>query len=311
MTHEQEKRAEEKVKSVKQFLAALPSDFPGREFLMDVARMDTRYFDNPLFHDPAAVEALFQRSLSFDVASLEAAWNMALCDADYEFSPLARKLVLTPDEEKTVFLQYNYARFKVASYICLADKGPILKIVAIQAVRWAQVMKRTRDTLVVSNLGLVFSMGRRTGIFAGGDVSELLTEGFSAIMRAVDGFNLDKGFKFSTYACRSVIQSMNREKAKMVKRLQKEFPSSLDITPDCKIETPDDGWEASLRDLKLVLSENRARLNANEKLVIEHRFFNGKKLHEVGPLLQGRLTKERVRQIQNKAINKIKEALNA
>jgi DNA-directed RNA polymerase specialized sigma subunit len=49
-------------------------------------------------------------------------------------------------------------------------------------------------------------MAKRTRL---GDVdfAEIVSEGNMALMRAVDKFNVDKGFKFSTYACRAILKA--------------------------------------------------------------------------------------------------------
>lgn len=301
-------RSQKKAAYLQQVEQAIPAYFKHKSQLLSLSKMDLRYFDNEIFIDSQKSVELMAIPLPFDYAILQSAWNAALSESDKEFSKIAQKLVLQSEDERTLFLQYNFARKKVAESIQEYKNGSISLASAEQAMQWGSTMRRCRDTLVVANLGLVFSMGRNYGIFANADVSELLPEGFQAVMRAVDGFNIDLGFKFSTYACRSIIQSMNRVKAKIAKRLQREFPSSLDITPESKVDDRDYEHEQDLHELRQVLKSNSANLNDKEMDVVMGRFFDEKKLRDLGNDLD--VTKERVRQIQNSAIKKLRQTLS-
>jgi RNA polymerase primary sigma factor len=281
---------------------AIPRKFPHRDSIISVGAMDLRFFLSRQFDDQDSLQAILNfRSISRE--ELTAAWNAALRDADYESSPESKKIVLTPEEERTIFLRYNYARSRVAPLFAVAQQRKLTRVEAQELAHWTNILKYDRDVLVIANLGLVFSMGRRYGIFSGGDMTELVSEGIGAVMRSVDCFNVERGYKFSTYACRSIVQAMNRAKGKAASR---QARSTADITPDTKV-TVEKPESDELRDLKNVLEKNAARLTKAERAVVRQRFFEGKKLHEVGGPLG--VTKERVRQIQNKALRKLKAVL--
>jgi RNA polymerase primary sigma factor len=125
-------------------------------------------------------------------------------------------------------------------------------------------------------------------------------------MRSVERFDVETGNKFSTYACRAIIQAMSREKGKIIRRLHLEMPNDYDLTPESRVD-PTDYEQDEIQDLKETLDRNLADLNDDERFVIYERFFSDKKLHEVGKPLA--VTKERVRQIQNKALNKLRTVL--
>ena len=42
------------------------------------------------------------------------------------------------------------------------------------------------------------------------DFAEVVSEGNMALIRAVDKFNVERGFKFSTYACRAILKAFSR-----------------------------------------------------------------------------------------------------
>lgn len=289
---------------------AVPNSFKEKKFLLAISKMDLRHKDDPSFHNPDELVEILNSEVPFDLHVLQNAWNLALCDSESEFSQVAQKLVLTADQERQLFLRYNYCRLRLQRLFKKLDTTGFEDKHWVAAVSWGRKMKLARDILVISNLGLVFSMGRRYGIFVNSDSGELVTEGMNALMRAVDGFKVTKGFKFSTYACRSVISAMNRTKLKLSKRLQREFPSSLDITPESKVSEFNFALEEDISDLRQVWKKNAAGLSDNEQIVIYERFLGDEKktLEEVGNVLD--LTKERVRQIQNKALYKLKQVMS-
>ena len=136
-----------------------------------------------------------------------------------------------------------------------------------------------------------------------------------ALIRAVDKFNVDRGFKFSTYACRAILKAFSRTALKS-SRHKTRFP--VEFEPD--MEKSD--WSDRKRDmveedcideLKQIVDRNLADLSNVEETVIRRR-FNWEQheespltLEEVGQIIG--VTKERVRQIQNKALAKIRGVL--
>jgi len=159
-------------------------------------------------------------------------------------------------------------------------------------------------------------MAKRTRL---GDVdfAEVVSEGNMALIRAVDKFNVDRGFKFSTYACRAILKAFSRTALKS-NRHKMRFP--VEFEPD--MEKSD--WQDRRRDaveedcideLKAIVERNLADLSNVEETVIRRR-FNWQQhedhpltLEEVGQIIG--VTKERVRQIQNKAMEKIRLQLEA
>jgi RNA polymerase sigma factor (sigma-70 family) len=151
------------------------------------------------------------------------------------------------------------------------------------------------------------------------DYAELISEGNMALLRSVDKFDCGRGFKFSTYACRAILKSFSRV-ALRTGRYRSRFPTEFDPT----LEKSDhlDQLRARqeldcLEDLREMLSDNVADLNEVETRVIQARFAlnqvtesadgGPKTLEQVGLLIG--VTKERVRQIQNRALEKLRAKL--
>jgi RNA polymerase sigma factor (sigma-70 family) len=217
-------------------------------------------------------------------------------------------------EEKLMFLRFNYAKRKLILLQKKAKRDGLTRELAEDVVEWHRRFEHFREYLVRTNLALVLAMAKRTRL---GDVdfAEIVSEGNMALMRAVDKFNVDKGFKFSTYACRAILKAFSRTAMKS-SRYKTHFP--VEFEPE--MEKSD--WNDRKRDiveedcvdeLKQIVDRNLAELTDVEQTVIRRR-FNWKQaedapltLEEVGKIIG--VTKERVRQIQNKALLKIKSVM--
>jgi len=179
---------------------------------------------------------------------------------------------------------------------------------------WHGKFEHYREYLVRTNLALVLAMAKRTRL-GDLDFAEVVSEGNMALLRAVDKFSADRGFKFSTYACRAILKAFSRTAMKASKH-RTRFP--VEFEPDMeKSDWTDrrrDQVEEDLTDeLKAIVDRNLADLSNVEQAVIRRRFNWQQKeespmtLEEVGKIIG--VTKERVRQIQNKALAKIRSVM--
>ena len=230
-------------------------------------------------------------------------------------------VLLTAAEERALFLQFNYCRFKVAQLRKQIGEAPVEPEAAQQILSWHRRAENYRDQIAQTNLALVLAMAKRTRM-SEVDFSDLVSEGNMALLRAVDKFDAARGFKFSTYACRAILKAFSRTGVKLSKYRQL-FPTDFDPKlersdfMEKKRETHEDDCVDEIRQ---IIRDNRADLTDIEQEVIQHRFAIGHRrddggeaepltLEQVGRIIG--VTKERVRQIQNKAMEKIRIELEA
>jgi RNA polymerase sigma factor (sigma-70 family) len=186
---------------------------------------------------------------------------------------------------------------------------------AKEILRWYRVAKVYREQIAETNLALVLAMAKRTRM-SEVDFADLVSEGNMALLRSVDKFDCGRGFKFSTYACRAILKAFSRQGIKFSKYRQR-FPTDFDpaLEKSNHVETVRATHERESADeVKHIVLTNQAELTDVERTVIHHRFgLDGGTerlpltLEQVGQIIG--VTKERVRQIQNKALEKIRTAL--
>ena len=224
-----------------------------------------------------------------------------------------RRAVLNHEEEGRLFLRLNYARYRL-SRLLRAQRQRRTKARARQMVRWFRRSLAARADLVRANMALVLAMAKRTRV-SNVEFGELVSEGNLALLRSVERFDVSRGFRFSTYACRAILKSFSRT-AIRTSRYRQHFPTAYDP----ELERGDHDalrheiqWQDSLDALGEILAHNRARLSKVEQKIVTERFAirphsRRQALAEVGKMVG--LSKERVRQIQNHALGKIRVALD-
>lgn len=217
------------------------------------------------------------------------------------------------EQEQTLFLQMNYARYRLAQcYRKLLRSSRWDFQIVQQMLDWNQKQLQFRSQIVSANMGLVLAMAKR---FKGADIefTDLISEGSMALLRATEKFDCARGWKFSTYACRAILKSFSRA-AKQNYRYRSRFPAQLEptmIKDDFIEQKRDTNHQDWVDEVRYVVNRNLAELTRVEQSVVEMRFSLNKDavkpltLKQVGAVMG--LTKERIRQIQNKALVKLRD----
>jgi len=269
------------------------------------------YAHDPSFLSPATGERLFGADAP-EIEGLQ--WvHFHEVPEDVHLHRPRRKTSLTPQDEATLFLRYNYARYRLGRLVAAQNKRKSATR-AKQMVLWFRRALHARANLVRANMALVLAMAKRTRI-PSVEFSELISEGNMALLRSVEKFDVSRGFKFSTYACRAILKSFNRLATK-TGRYRQRFPTEYDPKlerSDYDVKKHDMRHKDSLDSLRDILAQNSARLTDLERTIVLKRFNiggrgKGRTLAEVGEIVG--LTNERVRQIQNLALCKIRVVLD-
>ena len=222
-------------------------------------------------------------------------------------------------QEAHLFMRFNYARMQVARILHECGGRKLTVAPTRRLLAWGHRALITRSVIVRINMPLVLAMAKRTKL-THIDFNELISEGNMALLRSVEKFDCSRGFKFSTYSCRAILKAFSRV-AMRASRYRGQFPLEFDPAMERSdhLDKQRIGIEEDCVDeLKQILIRNLAGLSDVERTVIRERFAIGqleitglaigpKTLEQVGHIIG--VTKERVRQIQNNALKKIRVAL--
>jgi len=279
-----------------------------------------RFIDDPLYHQPEA-QAAVDAIAGPDAGIVPAINPQAVVSGD-DPSRLPRDLpvdlqqqlyrmpLLTPAQERGLFLKLNFHKYRFVSMRRKIDP-PHAPTSAIQELQreWKRVVE-TRNRIVRANLRLVASVARKH-LRAGLSLMELVSEGNLVLIRAVNGFDVHRNTRFSTYATLALMKGFARTVPQMLHAMHRASAGS-DALPNVSDRTADrvERQRMERDDVEHLLSW----LNEPEREVLRRRFG----LNEEGPAPETTLRQTggemglsaaRVGQIQKRALSKLRRIL--
>ncbi len=223
--------------------------------------------------------------------------------------------LLSREEERSLFRLYNYLKFKAARLRDSLRTGRAPKVTDIEEVeKLLDQANRVKNRIIQANLRLVVNIAKRhvgphTNFF------ELISDGNMSLIRAVDKFDYMRGFKFSTYASWAIMKNFARsvpQQGKRLERFQTGREELLEMSEDLRFEGEEPYREPDVtvrQSIERVLDQ----LDPREREIVIRRFGLGdmpgqQTLEEVGRHFG--VTKERIRQIEGRALNKLRRLLS-
>ncbi len=351
-----------------------------REHLLEQAKKDGHIDQKEIFEmipeTVDNVEVLDQ--LYSDLAEL----NLEVITTEPDVAAFTNEWVLEEEAEEVetavaapVYLDDDVADDSVRLYLREIGKIPLLSAEEELELAYKVISgdKRAKDKMAEANMRLVVSIAKRY-VGRGLDLLDLIQEGNTGLLRAVEKFDPDKGFKFSTYATWWIRQAITRAIADqartiripvhMVETINKllrtqrrltqelnreptneEIAQAMEIEVDkvehiMKIKQDISSLDASIRDdeddsvladfiededtvtpeqsatnqlLKEQVKDILSALTEREQKILKLRFGleDGKQhtLEEVGQEFS--VTRERIRQIEAKALAKLRKHRDA
>lgn len=212
--------------------------------------------------------------------------------------------------EQHLFRAYNLRRNQVAGLIRELSVTNPTRADLESVYERLRESENLRSTLIEANLSLVPAMARRhaKGPF---DMGAVHGEGVDALFRCVDGFDFSKGLKFSTYCCRAIVTAMKRETAKQADRwssTKNGLGEVLDLVTSAPADRSSELTEQEVRRRRMV-RELLEELGPTERMILVERYMHApgtkpKTLEQLAKVVG--VTKERIRQIQNSALKKLR-----
>lgn len=223
--------------------------------------------------------------------------------------------VMERDEERGWFLLLNYFKWRHNVLIKRKAEGKLERTARDGELTTVDGrIEFITEYLTRLNLSLVYTfVARNRGRFGILDWDEAVSEGSFVLMRAINGFDVNFGVKFSTYAVRIILNGLSSASQKKLKKDGRVgYREHTDVYADedaLPVKDTSDSEEVDA--IKFILEKNLADLTQTERAVVAMRFGLGDgdnlTLEQTGEALS--VSKERIRQIQNKALAKLRDAM--
>ncbi len=216
---------------------------------------------------------------------------------------------LSASDERILFRRMNFVRSR-AEALRTGTSGRQRRSERLQMI--ASLLDeagRIRGRLAESYVRLVVAVARKFSRQSQ-DFQDLVGEGMLILLSAIDKFDYSRGFRFSTYLthslqrqCSRVLQRMQRIDARFVLTPDNLLAESAPANEAEYVETPPDSAVHQLMDAA------RERLEEREQSILHRRYGTGSQskpqtLRQIATDLG--MSKERVRQIQCRALSKLK-----
>lgn len=271
-------------------------DFIGNERFGSV-REGKRIFSTPL--------ELAERQSALGIAAI----RKSGVDLPIHLGRLCEAPLLKPDQERMLFERMNYLLQQAAIHrsVLNPDRPSRHRLELIEL--YVALAEWHRDRIVEANLRLVFSIVKKF-VNANNTFDELLSDGIVALIRGVEKFDFERGFRFSTYATQVVRRNAYRTVVLNQQERQKVVGGLQDMELDIGEEERSSAIsEKRWHELRSRLAVMLGDLDRREKFIIRARFALGshRRVHTLQSLADRLgVSKERVRQLERRAMDKLR-----
>lgn len=218
--------------------------------------------------------------------------------------------LLSSHQERELFREMNLLKYRgnVLRSRVDPDEADGTTLDAIDSLL-AQA-QQIRDHLIRANMRLVISIVKKF-VTPQQSFDDLLSEGVVILMKAVEKFDFDRGFRFSTYAYRSIVRHVYRT----VNLAQKEEARFTRDAEEWAFGDVDSPVSSSMGDhlwneLRELMASMLSQLDRRERFIVRSRYALGahRKVRTFQYLADKLgVSKERVRQLESRAVAKLQQ----
>lgn len=199
------------------------------------------------------------------------------------------------------------------------DKNKDLFLKLKQCVPLSESYLQIREQIVLNNLGLTYEIAN--SFSTKHDREDIYAEGQIGLINAVDTFNIDLGFQFSTYATKCILNSINSYLDRMNKHLQvdsldrpiynEEDENNLSLLD--KLSVGDDFVfdlceKQELELQKIKLRKSVAKLPACQEAYINAKYYSGSTIPSQAKIAKAlHISTSRTYQLEESAIERLRK----
>ena len=272
-----------------------------------LGRRKIKFIDDALYHQEDAEQVIGQiASQEPLIASGAPEDDRVPRDLPTYLQDLYRTPLLSAARERALFLKLNFHKFRFSvARRELEPQFARLRDLEELEHHW-RAATETKNAILGANLRLVVSVARKH-LRPGLSLMELISDGNMSLINAVEGFDVHRGCRFSTYATLALMKGFARSVPRMLARRPVVVMEGHDLEclPD-RAGAPAGERLADREQVKLLLSQ----LSDRERSVLSGHYGLGRgpaaTFEQLGKKMG--LSKHRVRQIEQSAIAKLRRA---
>jgi RNA polymerase primary sigma factor/RNA polymerase sigma factor len=219
--------------------------------------------------------------------------------------------LLTREQEVHLFRKMNYLKSKAGRLREGLDLNRPKRSLMNQIEKLYDASVAAKNLIISANLRLVVSIAKRY-MGPAWDFFELVSDGNVSLIRAVEKFDVSRGNRFSTYASWAIMKNFARsipdalrQRGRFCTAHSEMFSTVEDVHPDHTAQVSAQNQRESQ------VGRLLGRLDERERQIVMSRFGltpgqEPLKLRQIGAAMG--VTKERIRQIQCRAMRKLQKA---
>ena len=219
--------------------------------------------------------------------------------------------LLTREQEIHLFRKMNYLKFKASVLRASTILSPSETVRMDRIEELYQESVAIRNQIIRANLRLVVSISKRHWNRVT-DFFELVSDGNVSLIRAVEKYDFSRGNRFSTYASWAIIMNFARTLPTEFRYRDHYRTGCPELFGNIEDVSPDKlNHELRQTRLESLVARLLGHLDERERQIITGRFGLRQdqkplKLRQLGEVMG--VTKERVRQLQCRAMVKLRKA---